>query len=116
WTQDDQVPVITTEASSGDLGCNPDVEVPEFSGIDNCAGEFDPVVTSDGPTNDGCSYSQTWTATYTDACNNTAIPGSMCKLLIQELVLVFKIKTNFFKHLAKLMLLLPVNMVAQVWD
>jgi len=84
WTQDDQVPVITTDASSGDLGCNPDVEAPEFSGTDNCEGTITPNVTTTGPQINGCAYTQTWTATYTDACDNDAIPVSITYTWIQD--------------------------------
>src|SRR5690606_30920208 len=69
-------------AESGDLGCNPTVEAPEFTGLDNCDGEFTPVVTTDGPQltsgDDLCTlYSQTWTANYTDECLNAAVPVSI---------------------------------------
>jgi hypothetical protein len=72
WTVDNDAPVLATEAKSGDLGCNPTVKAPEFTGTDNCEGTIVPVVSTNGPTNVGCSYSQTWTANYTDACGNPA--------------------------------------------
>jgi hypothetical protein len=81
WTVDTEKPVLATEAKSGDLGCNPTVEAPVFTGTDNCEGTIVPVVSTNGPTNVGCAYTQTWTASYTDACGNTAeevslpIPG-----------------------------------------
>ncbi|SHG97750.1 Por secretion system C-terminal sorting domain-containing protein [Flavobacterium fluvii] len=70
----DQVkPVISTTATSGALeGCNPTVTPPTFTGLDNCDGVFTPVVTTTGPTNIGCAYTQTWNANYTDKCNNVA--------------------------------------------
>jgi uncharacterized repeat protein (TIGR01451 family) len=75
WTEDTELPVISTTAVSGQLpGCNPTVVAPTFTGLDNCDGVFDPVITTTGPTNVGCDYTQTWTADYTDACGNTAIP------------------------------------------
>ncbi|MGV8114623.1 MAG: HYR domain-containing protein [Lentimicrobium sp.] len=78
WTQDTEAPVISTTATSGPLsGCNPTVTAPTFTGLDNCDGVFDPVVTTAGPTNTGCDYSQTWTAEYTDACGNVASPVSI---------------------------------------
>ncbi|MCO5261327.1 MAG: choice-of-anchor L domain-containing protein [Lentimicrobium sp.] len=72
WTVDTEAPVISTVAVSGDLGCNPTVEAPAFTGLDNCAGEFTPEVSTEGPSNEGCAYTQTWTANYTDACGNVA--------------------------------------------
>jgi large repetitive protein len=70
-----EVPVISTVAVSGDLGCNPGtITPPVFTGLDNCDGIFTPSVNTTGPSNTGCAYSQTWTATYTDACGNAALP------------------------------------------
>ncbi|MHC1775250.1 MAG: HYR domain-containing protein [Lentimicrobium sp.] len=77
WTQDTEVPVITTTAVSENLGCNPTVTVPVFTGTDNCEGTITPVVNTAGPTISGCDYSQSWTATYTDACGNVAPPVSI---------------------------------------
>jgi hypothetical protein len=74
WSQDTELPVISTTASSGDLGCNPTVVAPLFTGLDNCAGVFTPVVNTTGPSRNGCAYTQTWVATYTDACQNSALP------------------------------------------
>ncbi|MBK9357008.1 MAG: HYR domain-containing protein, partial [Bacteroidales bacterium] len=84
WTQDNTAPVITTAASSGNLGCNPTVTAPTFTGTDNCEGSVTPDVNTAGPTNTGCSYSQTWTATYTDACGNAAIPVSVTYTWTQD--------------------------------
>jgi hypothetical protein len=70
-------PLISTTAVSGYLGCNPAVTVPVFTGSDICNGPFTPLITTSGPQNTGCNYTQTWTATYTDACNNTAVPVSV---------------------------------------
>ncbi|MCK3686440.1 hypothetical protein, partial [Maribellus sp. YY47] len=77
WTEDTEAPVISTLAENEDLGCNPEVVAPVFTGSDNCEGEFEPNVTSNGPANIGCSYTQTWTANYTDACGNPAAPVSI---------------------------------------
>jgi uncharacterized repeat protein (TIGR01451 family) len=77
WFQDTDLPVITTAASNGDLGCNPTITPPTFTGTDNCEGNFTPNVTTAGPTKTGCAYTQTWTANYTDACGNTALPVSI---------------------------------------
>jgi hypothetical protein len=77
WTEDLEAPVLSTTATSGDLGCNPTVVAPVFTGTDNCEGAITPLVTTDGATNNGCLYSQTWTATYTDACGNAATPVSI---------------------------------------
>jgi hypothetical protein len=38
WTVDTEKPVIATTAMSGNLGCNPTVAAPEFTGTDNCEG------------------------------------------------------------------------------
>jgi hypothetical protein len=75
--RDIQPPAITTTATSGDLGCNPTVVAPVFTGSDNCEGIITPVVTSSGPSNTGCSYTQTWNANYTDLCGNVATTSSI---------------------------------------
>ena len=74
WTQDTEKPVIATTATSGDKGCNPTITAPTFTGTDNCEGDISSSITvaTLGPTNTGCSYTQTWTANYTDACGNAA--------------------------------------------
>ncbi|MBE9489565.1 MAG: T9SS type A sorting domain-containing protein, partial [Bacteroidetes bacterium] len=80
WTVDTEAPVITTNGQSGDLGCNPEITPPEFKVIDNCMeGELPLVPTTEGPIADdeGCGYSQTWTANYTDNCLNEAIEVSV---------------------------------------
>ncbi|WP_250437438.1 hypothetical protein, partial [Hanstruepera flava] len=71
WIMDAEAPVITTDAESGDLGCNPEVMEPMFTATDNCE-VGDPIVTTEGPSNDGCAYTQTWTANVSDACGNQA--------------------------------------------
>ncbi|PNQ72964.1 hypothetical protein C1T31_08140, partial [Hanstruepera neustonica] len=77
WTVDTEAPVITTNGQSGDLGCNPEIVPPLFKAEDNCAGIVDLDPETAGPSNDGCAYSQTWTATYTDPCGNQAEPVSV---------------------------------------
>lgn len=79
-------PVITTTATSGDLGCNPSVTAPAFSATDNCDGSLTPTVTTAGPSNTGCSYSQTWTANVSDACGNAANPLSITYTWKQDMV------------------------------
>ena len=69
---DNTKPVLATVAISGDLGCNPTVLAPGFTGTDNCEGSITPVVTTAGPSNISCAYSQTWYANYSDACGNAA--------------------------------------------
>ena len=77
WTVDNTAPVISTTATSGDLGCNPTVVAPTFTGTDNCEGTIEPVVTTSGPSNTGCAYTQTWNANYTDVCGNPATQQSI---------------------------------------
>jgi hypothetical protein len=60
-------------------GCNN--SGPTFSGLDNCDGVFAPSVADGGKTltsgNSEWAYSQTWTATYTDACLNASCTSSI---------------------------------------
>jgi hypothetical protein len=79
-------PVIRTTAVNGYLGCNPIVVAPVFTGLDNCEGIFTPNVATDGPTNTDGLYSQTWTATYTDACGNEAEEVSITYTWIGEII------------------------------
>ena len=73
WKVDTTAAVISTTDTSGNLGCNPTVTAPTFTGLDNCEGTITPVITGDGPTNtSGCAWSQTWNANYTDACGNVS--------------------------------------------
>lgn len=83
---DDEAPVITTTAINQDLGCNPDITPPSFTGTDNCEGLIVPVVATGGIISNGCSYSQTWDADYTDACGNTASKVSITYTWIQDLL------------------------------
>jgi gliding motility-associated-like protein/uncharacterized repeat protein (TIGR01451 family) len=66
------VPVITSTSQSRDLGFNPVVQAPVFTGTDACDGPFTPVVTTSGPQNTGCAYTQTWNANFTSKCGATA--------------------------------------------
>ncbi len=78
WTEDLELPVISTEANSHDLGCNPTVIDPVFTGLDNCEGVFTPIVTPQvRHTTVVPAHMQTWTANYTDACPNAAVPVSI---------------------------------------
>ncbi|MBO7586099.1 MAG: fibrobacter succinogenes major paralogous domain-containing protein [Bacteroidales bacterium] len=80
WTADATVPTIAlktgSEADGHDWGCNPTVIPPAFTVSDNCAGDIDlpaDSVTVGTVTNTStCGRSQTWTAHYTDPCNNKA--------------------------------------------
>ncbi|WP_250437116.1 hypothetical protein, partial [Hanstruepera flava] len=73
WTVDTEAPVITSDSQSGDLGCNPEIVPPMFKVDDNCMdGDMDLESETEGPVADGCNYTQTWTANYTDACGNVA--------------------------------------------
>ena len=84
WSIDNEDPVISTSDVSGDKGCG-DPGTPSFSGADNCDGPFSPNVDDGGgPTITGCSYEQTWTATYTDACGNPAAPVSITWNLVHR--------------------------------
>jgi HYR domain len=75
WKEDVEIPVIATTATSGDLGCNPTVTAPTFTATDNClAAAVSVTPTTDGPTGPACARTQTWTANYSDACTNTAVP------------------------------------------
>ena len=74
WKVDTEAPVIATTATSGDLGCNPTVTAPVFTVTDNCDANLVAEVTTEGPSADGCIYTQSWTATVTDACGNQATP------------------------------------------
>ncbi len=74
WTSDTEKPVISTTAKTSDLGCNPTIVPPIFTGLDNCGGAFVPVLNTSGVINIGCVNTQTWTATYTDASGNVADP------------------------------------------
>ena len=84
WVVDYDLPVITTTAISGDLGCNPTITPPVFTGTDACDGDFTPQVSTTGPVITGCQYEQTWTANHTDICGNAAIPVSITYTWTQD--------------------------------
>ncbi|WP_250436842.1 T9SS type A sorting domain-containing protein [Hanstruepera flava] len=86
WTVDNEIPIITTNGNSADLGCNPEIVVPLFKAEDNCSEDWIPLQPyTDGPVSiNGCEYSQTWTATYTDPCGNEAIPVSVTYTWMME--------------------------------
>ncbi len=78
WKVDTDAPIITTENQSGDLGCNPEsIEIPTFDYSDNCDSNLQVAVEDGGVQSDGCSRSQTWTATVSDGCTNAATPVSI---------------------------------------
>ena len=74
WTVDTEMSVINTTAESGNKGCNPTIVAPVFTGTDNCEGDISAkiTVTTTGVHGSGCEKSQSWTANYTDGCNNKA--------------------------------------------
>ena len=86
WTEDNDDPVIATKAVSGDLGCNPTVEAPEFTLTEACSpGEI--VMTGSGPTATAdCGMTQTWTANFTDDCGNVAEEVSITYTWTEDLV------------------------------
>jgi gliding motility-associated-like protein len=71
------VPVIATIAESKDLGLNPVVQAPVFTGTDVCDGTFVPVATTQGPQVSGCTFTQSWVASYTNTCGAVAVPVSV---------------------------------------
>ncbi|MBK9735419.1 MAG: hypothetical protein IPO92_10785 [Saprospiraceae bacterium] len=56
--------------------CNPtSITAPTFEATDNClASALSVIPTTAGPTGPACARTQTWTANYTDACTNAAVP------------------------------------------
>ena len=81
WTEDHVAPVITASSSDTYLDCDPTTMTPPtFTVTDNCEGTF--VLSNDNVTDSGVlpvigeehKYSRSWTATYTDGCNNPAEP------------------------------------------
>ncbi|SHH09798.1 hypothetical protein SAMN05443549_1271, partial [Flavobacterium fluvii] len=71
WTVDTTKPIIATTAASGDKGCNPTIVAPVFTLTEACSPGSITVVDG-GVTGTDCAKSQTWTANFTDACNNAA--------------------------------------------
>ena len=81
WTVDETKPVIVLksgyEADNHNWGCNPmTVTPPAFSVSDNCAGNIDlptdSIIDGGVVNTSACGRSHTWTAHYTDPCNNKA--------------------------------------------
>ncbi|MFN8135047.1 MAG: hypothetical protein U0Z17_07430 [Bacteroidales bacterium] len=71
WTEDLVKPVISTTATSHDLGCNPTVVAPVFTLTEACSpGKIN--VVDGGVQGTGRANRKRWTATFTDACNNMA--------------------------------------------
>ncbi len=102
WKQDLVLPVIVAEMADGDLGCNPVVEAPTFTAMDNCDGDVTGMieVTTAGPqltSGDAeCTlYSQTWTANVSDDCENDALPVSTTYTWKQDLVLPVIVATDY---------------------
>ncbi|MEM7572329.1 MAG: malectin domain-containing carbohydrate-binding protein [Bacteroidota bacterium] len=86
WVEDLEAPEIMTDAMSGDLGCNPTVVAPTFTASDNCLDQDVAVVpTTAGPTGPACARTQTWTANYTDACQNQATTVSITYTWVEDL-------------------------------
>ncbi len=78
WTEDLVVPIIIASDQSRDLGYSPDIKPPTFSTYDNCLdATLNLLPATSGPSNDGCSFTQTWSANYTDNCLNKAAEVSV---------------------------------------
>jgi Secretion system C-terminal sorting domain len=77
------IPVIQATASSQYFGCNPPAAGPRFTVMDDCSLESSSdvknlVVDNGGVIiTGGCNRSQTWTATYSNACDFSAEPVSI---------------------------------------
>jgi len=74
-----QKPVITTTAVSGHLGMNPVVVKPTFTGTDNCEGDITSWIIEpiSDPVRNGCKFTQTWYADYTNGCSVAADQASI---------------------------------------
>ena len=89
WTEDTQKPVISVLTNSNpDGACNPTITAPTFKVNDNCAGEFalpaDSVTVGEVVNTSTCGRSQTWTAHYTDPCDNKANDVSVTYTWIED--------------------------------
>ncbi len=74
WTEM-AFPTITTALSDADFGCNPTITAPtesDFTVSDECNSEAHVTIITDGQQGTGCAKSQTWTATYTNQCGQSA--------------------------------------------
>jgi hypothetical protein len=70
---DTENPTISVVSSSDPKGaCNPTIVAPTFKVEDGCDGNKDIVGVADKDVINGCFYSRTYRANYTDACNNAA--------------------------------------------
>jgi uncharacterized protein (TIGR02145 family) len=69
-------PAISIASQNNPEGeCNPEIIPPTFTLNDNCGGFFalpEDSVTVIGPIQDGCHFTETWMAHYTDDCGNVA--------------------------------------------
>ncbi|MBK9735428.1 MAG: hypothetical protein IPO92_10830 [Saprospiraceae bacterium] len=69
--------------------CNPtSITAPTFEATDNClASALSVIPTTAGPTGPACARTQTWTANYTDACTNAAVPVSVTYTWVEDVVI-----------------------------
>ncbi|MBK9735430.1 MAG: hypothetical protein IPO92_10840 [Saprospiraceae bacterium] len=90
WVEDVVIPVIAVVTSSDPAGaCNPtSITAPTFEATDNClASALSVIPTTAGPTGPACARTQTWTANYTDACTNAAVPVSVSYTWVEDVVI-----------------------------
>ena len=79
WTET-TVPTITTSLTDKNLGCDPIFTAPtaaDFTVSDGCNSHAVATVTASTEIVSGYSHSQTWTATYKNACDQHAVPVSI---------------------------------------
>ncbi|MBK8671144.1 MAG: hypothetical protein IPN89_17555 [Saprospiraceae bacterium] len=82
--------VISVVTSADPAGtCNPSsIVAPTFEATDNClASAVSVTPTTAGPTGPACARTQTWTANYTDACTNAAVPVSVTYTWVEDVVI-----------------------------
>ena len=77
WVQNAPAIITTSATDNDDLGLNPTVVEPEFTVTDECNPSAVATVTTEGPTNIGDNFTQTWTANYTPECGSAATPVSI---------------------------------------
>ncbi|MBK8671142.1 MAG: hypothetical protein IPN89_17545 [Saprospiraceae bacterium] len=90
WVEDVVIPVISVVTSADPAGtCNPSsIVAPTFEATDNClASAVSVTPTTAGPTGPACARTQTWTANYTDACTNAAVPVSVTYTWVEDVVI-----------------------------
>ncbi|MBK8671153.1 MAG: T9SS type A sorting domain-containing protein [Saprospiraceae bacterium] len=88
--EDVVIPVISVVTSADPAGtCNPSsIVAPTFEATDNClASAVSVTPTTAGPTGPACARTQTWTANYTDACTNAAVPVSVTYTWVEDVVI-----------------------------